>query len=339
MSIEEWWSAPLEEEVWQVLLEQGEIAAESVPPLEPAEVLRTICGEPAPSPAEAEPVEMPDTSEAWEQAQASLESRERFGVQVVGYNRGGLLVEWNHLQGFVPASHLVDMPRSLAPSSRMAELSGRVGQSLTLQIIEVDRAQNRLVFSERLAQGPQPAAGILLRSLRPGDVRSGRITNLTSFGAFVDLGGVEGLIHISEISWQRVGHPSEVLELGQEVQVYVIDLDPDQGRIGLSLKRLQPDPWLDVEKRYQEGDIVEGRITNVVSFGAFARLEEGLEGLIHLSELAEGEFFHPRNIVREGDLVRVRVLNVDARQRRLGLSLRRAAGSPEAGGDGREPQA
>jgi small subunit ribosomal protein S1 len=161
---------------------------------------------------------------------------------------------------------------------------------------------------------------------------------LTAFGAFVDLGGVEGLVHISEISWQRVGHPSEVLELGQSLQVFVIDVDPDQGRIGLSLKRLQPDPWLDVEERYQVGEVVEGTITNVVSFGAFARLEEGLEGLIHVSELAEGEFFHPNNIVREGDQVRVCVLNVDGKRRRLGLSLRRVPGSREPGDDGRKPQ-
>jgi len=214
-----------------------------------------------------------------------------------------------------------------------------VGQSLTLQLIEVDPGQNRLVFSERLAEGPQEAAAALLRSLRPGDVREGRITNLTSFGAFVDLGGVEGLVHISEISWQRVGHPSDALEWGQNVQVLVIDVEPGHRRIRLSIKRLQPDPWLDVEERYQVGDEVEGIITNVVSFGAFARLEEGLEGLIHVSELAEGEVLHPRNIVREGDEVRLQVLNVDGRQRRLGLSLRRIDKPQELGGDGREPQA
>jgi small subunit ribosomal protein S1 len=220
----------------------------------------------------------------------------------------------------------------------MAELSSRVGQSLTLQLIEADSSQNRLVFSERLAQGPRAAAATLLRSLRPGDVRQGRITNLTSFGAFVDLGGVEGLVHISEISWQRVGHPSDVLEWGQDVQVFVIDVEPGQGRIRLSIKRLQPDPWLDVEDRYRVGDEVEGIITNVVSFGAFARLEKGLEGLIHVSELAEGEVLHPRNIVREGDEVRLQVLNVDSRQRRLGLRLRRIDKPQEPGGDGREPQ-
>ena len=168
------------------------------------------------------------------------------------------------------------------------------------------------------------APSAILNSLRPGDVRQGVVTNLTSFGAFVDLGGVEGLIHISELSWDRVRDPGDVLSPGQSVEVSVLGVNPDEGRVALSLKRLRPNPWMEVDSRYQVGQLLEGTVTNVVSFGAFVRIEEGVEGLVHISELAEGNLFHPRNVVREGDCVRVQVLNVDPGKQRLGLSLRRA---------------
>jgi small subunit ribosomal protein S1 len=155
------------------------------------------------------------------------------------------------------------------------------------------------------------------------------VTNLCSFGAFVDLGGVEGLVHISELSWGRVDHPSDVLQVGQEADVYVLNVDRAKKRIGLSLKRLLPDPWSSVEDRYVEGQLVQGLITNVVSFGAFARIEEGLEGLIHVSELAEGDFMHPRNVVKEGDMVTVRIVNIDSANHRLGLSLRQVSGEAD----------
>jgi small subunit ribosomal protein S1 len=173
----------------------------------------------------------------------------------------------------------------------------------------------------------------ILNSLSPGDLCQGKVTNLTSFGAFVDLGGVEGLIHVSELSWDRVRHPGDVLQPGEAVEVLVLGVNPEEGRIALSLKQLRPNPWVDVESRYYPGQVVEGEVTNVVSFGAFVRLEEGLEGLIHISELAEGSFLHPRNVVHEGDSVRVRVLNIDERNQRLGLSLRQAseAGPKDAG--------
>ena len=148
------------------------------------------------------------------------------------------------------------------------------------------------------------------------------MTNLCSFGVFVDLGGLEGLVHVSELSWGRVTRPSDVLEKSQLVEVYVLNMDRKRGRVGLSIKRLQPDPWQSVEDHYQVGQTVEGTITHIVDFGAFARIEEGLEGLIHVSELAEGNFLHPRNVVKEGDAVVARVLNIDSRRRRMGLSLR-----------------
>jgi small subunit ribosomal protein S1 len=153
------------------------------------------------------------------------------------------------------------------------------------------------------------------------------VTNLCSFGVFVDLGGLEGLVHVSELSWGRVEHPGDVLEPGQPVEVYVLNVDRERKRVGLSVKRLQPDPWQSVEERYRVGQIVEGVVTHVVDFGAFARVEEGLEGLIHVSELAEGNFLHPRNVVQEGDIVAVRVLNIDGARRRMGLSMRQVGGS------------
>ncbi|MBL8147154.1 MAG: S1 RNA-binding domain-containing protein, partial [Anaerolineae bacterium] len=154
------------------------------------------------------------------------------------------------------------------------------------------------------------------------DSISGKVTNLCDFGAFVDLGGLEGLIHISELSWGRVGHPADILERGQEVTAYVLEVNQEAGRIALSLKRLHADPWETVHLRYQIGENVQGVITNVVDFGAFARIEEGLEGLIHVSELAEGHFLHPRNVVSEGQQINARILSIDGRARRLGLSLR-----------------
>ncbi len=271
----------------------------------------------------ASPASQAETEHLWQQAQQAMESGEPQEATVVGYNRGGLMVEWQGLRGFVPASHLVCLSPFLDAEERRLELARRVGQVMSLRLIEMDRAQHRLIFSERVALSNEARENALLAQLTPGQVRQGVVTNVCSFGAFVDLGGLEGLIHISEISWGRVNHPRDVLESGQQVQVYVISVDPEQKRVALSLKRLQPDPWAGVEQRYRVGQTVKGQVTNVVSFGAFVRVEDGLEGLIHISELAEGVFLHPRNVVREGDTVMAHILNIDGAQRRMGLSLRR----------------
>jgi small subunit ribosomal protein S1 len=240
----------------------------------------------------------------------------------IGYNRGGLLVEWRSLRGFVPASQLMDFPSTTNEFTRKKLLTERIGELLALRVIELNEDQNRLILSERAARAlPGERADILTR-LRAGDTVEGIVTNLCDFGAFLDLGGLEGLIHISELSWGRVGHPAEILERGQQVRAHVLDVNRDAGRIALSLKRLYPDPWATVQQRYQIGEIVSGTITNVVDFGAFARIEEGLEGLIHVSELAEGHFLHPRNVVSEGQQVTARILSIDGHARRLGLSLR-----------------
>lgn len=323
----DWWASP-DEDYWRVLLEQGQIASETVAPAEPHEVFSTLGIEPErDSPNSGSTLERDSASgqaDKWEVAQRALEREELFCLRASGANRGGLLVSWNGLQGFVPASHLREMPRNLDPEERASELAGRIGESVTVRLIEVDPQQGQLVFSERAATQPSPPSTDILRTLKPGDTCRGTVTNLTTFGAFVDLGGIEGLIHVSELSWERVRHPSDVLEPGQEVEVYVLGVNPGEERVALSLKRLRPDPWIEARSRYQVGQLIEGTVTNVVNFGAFVRIEDGLEGLIHISELAEGNFLHPRNVVREGDVVQVRVLNIDPAKHRMGLSLRQA---------------
>jgi small subunit ribosomal protein S1 len=325
----EWWTS-LDEEYWQALMEHGENPPEAVPPAPAQEMFQLLGLETGTRTSTTGPATPGDTAPQsggkWQTAQLALDQGDLFCLRVAGANRGGLLVEWDGLQGFVPASHLVDMPRYQDPHERMSSLADRIGEALTLRMIEVDVGQQRLVFSERAATSGSGSTLSLLNTLRPGDVCQGTVTNLTTFGAFVDLGGIEGLIHISEISWDRVRHPGDALRPGQEIDVYVVGVNPKERRIALSLKRLRPDPWAKVDSHYQVGEIVEGTVTNVVSFGAFVRVEEGLEGLIHISELAEGSFMHPRSVVREGDTVQVRVLNINKNDHRLGLSLRQAHG-------------
>ncbi len=259
----------------------------------------------------------------WQAAEHAYTHDLTVQLTVVGYNRGGLLVEWNSLRGFVPASQLVSLTMDTGES-----LLNCIGLKLNLRVIELSKTHNRLILSERAAQVQSGTRARVLEHLRAGAVAEGIVTNICDFGVFVDLGGIEGLIHISELSWGRVEHPSEVLKSGQLITSYVMSIDKEAGRIALSLKRLLPDPWATVEQRYCVGQQVCGYITSVVDFGAFACLEEGLEGLIHISELAEGHFLHPRNVVSEGEQVKVRILNIDSHARRIGLSLRAVNGTP-----------
>lgn len=334
------WEKPLEEEYWLALLQQGEYAIgdNSLPG---QDLLGPDTNEPQAneeslpddSNFRAGKESIPETPEAtapsWELAETYLRDGVILNVPVVGHNRGGIIVDWNGWQGFVPASQLAAFPLHLTEEERRNEFAARVGKQLTLRIIELDRDRNRLIFSEKAAVPHQDQVEQLINDICGGQILQGCVTNLCAFGAFVDLGGIEGLIHVSEISWGRVAHPSDALYVGQEIEVYVLNVDRAQRRIGLSLKQLQPDPWSCVDEHYTEGQLVQGVITNVVSFGAFARVEEGIEGLIHVSELAEGDFMHPRNVVKEGDTVTLRVVNIDSANHRLGLSLRQAGGGAE----------
>lgn len=258
----------------------------------------------------------------WEEVERLFNAGAILELPVVGYNRGGFVVQFNSIKGFVPLSQVSFIPYGLSPKERLSFLAGWVGEKVKLKIIEVDRSRNRLVFSEREALLEKEGEEFW-QKVRPGQVLKGVVTTLRPFGAFVELGGLEGLVHISEISWNRIDHPSQVLKPGQEVDVLVMDVNPQERKIALSIKRLQPDPWVGVEERYRVGQIVRGKVTNVVDFGVFVEVEKGLEGLIHVSELANGNFIHPRNVVEEGDEVLALVLEVSEKNRKLSLSTRR----------------
>lgn len=303
----------LEEAYWLALM-QDEEALDAAPAANGRN--RSTTGEGATT---ARPIDV-----LWASAQRACDADEALTVEVTGFNRGGLLVDWQGLHGFVPSSHLIGMPAVNDEDQRKTEFGKRVGQPVRGKIIELDRARGRFVLSERLAYNDRTRLEMLMTEMQPGQKRCGVVTTVCDFGVFIDLGGLEGLAHISEISWGRINHPGDVLRSGQNVDVYVMNVDRAQRRVALSVKRLQPDPWATVAARYVIGQVVEGLVTTVVDFGAFVRLEEGVEGLIHISELAEGNFLHPRNVVRENEAVRVKVLNVDVSHRRLGLSLRQA---------------
>lgn len=288
-------------------------------------VLQEAEGHPSPQRAEA-PAELFHDNPAadWAEAGQLYADDQAAEVEAVGYNRGGLLVMFRSLRGFIPVSHLVDFPINGASEElRRVALLRRVGQKLRAKVIEIDPDKSRVVFSERAARSTDGARHNLLGQLDVGAVVQGLVTNVCDFGAFVDLGGVEGLIHVSEVSWNRVSHTRDVLSVDQTIQVAIISIDRVNNRVALSYKRTRPDPWATVADRYQVGQVVEGRVTSVVNFGAFVALEDGLEGLIHVSELAEGQFLHPRNVIREGEIVRAQVLVIDGAHRRLSLSLRR----------------
>jgi len=226
------------------------------------------------------------------------------------------------IHGFVPTSHLIDVPPYVTDEEREHCFAGYLDQMITLKIIECDRDRERIVFSERAALAGQGQRKHLLTCLKEGDVVKGVVTNVTDFGVFVDLGGLEGLIHVSELSWGRVQHPSDILNVGDEIQSVVLQVAEDKGRIALSYKRLEENPWDLLEKELSTGDLVPAVITSIVKYGAFARLEKGVEGLIHISSMN-----FPNGCTRiddflfEGQDVNVSVLHIDPRKRRLGLKL------------------
>lgn len=265
----------------------------------------------------------------WQKAQRLHESGESFTEKVSGFNKGGLIVKIGKIRGFVPASQLSDQHRrdlERDPGNE-ALLANLIGQTLRLKIIEMDRQRNRLILSERAATNEwrKEQKERLLEELKEGVTCEGEVSSLCDFGAFVDLGGADGLIHLSELSWGRVNHPNEVLKVGDRVSVYILSVDREKRRIGLSLKRLQPEPWSQVEASYSVGQLVEGRITKLTNFGAFACIDDGVEGLIHISELSERRINHPKEVVKEGDVIPLRVIRIDSENRRMGLSLKQVS--------------
>lgn len=265
----------------------------------------------------------------WHQAEDLLESQDVFEGVVTGFNRGGIIVRVGRVRGFVPASQLsgrwqAQQDTEVDPEQRWAKL---VGQNMQLKVVELDRQRNRLILSERAAMRDwrKGQKDRLLSTLNKGDVLKGIVTSIADFGAFVDLGGADGLIHLSELAWHRIEHPSEVLRVGQTVDVYVMNVDEERKRIALSLRRLHPEPWSVIDQQYTVGQVLTAQITRLTAFGAFAKIDDAIEGLIHISEMADYRIAHPKEIVQEGDEVTVRVIRVDPQRRRIGLSLRQAS--------------
>ncbi|MBK8023339.1 MAG: S1 RNA-binding domain-containing protein [Chloroflexi bacterium] len=271
-------------------------------------------------------------TEDWKRAEELMNNDEVWEGVVSDANRGGLIVPFGNLRGFVPASHVIDLPRGLNEDERRARMMRLIGQPINMKVIEVNRKRRRLVFSQRDAQrGSRDARKeVLLDQLKEGEVRKGVVSGLRDFGAFVDLGGADGLIHISELAWHRVNHPREVLNVGDEVEVYILRLDAEGKRIGLSLKRLQENPWARVEEMYHVGQLVEGTVSRVTQFGAFISLDPGIEALLHTSQLADPPPADPSLVVHEGQRLMLRVISIEADKQRLGLSLKEVSSEERA---------
>jgi small subunit ribosomal protein S1 len=263
---------------------------------------------------------------SWDNVDKLLEDSSIIESKITGFNKGGLIVTVEGLRGFVPSSQISALRRTQVtgdtPEQRWQKM---VGQPISVRVIEVDKERRRLILSERAAstETRQSIKERVLDELEEGKVYTGRVTSLADFGAFINVNGADGLVHLSELSWDHITHPREVLEVGQEVKVKVINVDRDKKRIGLSVRALQEDPWRARVQKYSVGQLVEGVITRLTKFGAFARLEGDIEGLIHISEIADHRIEHPKEVLKEGDVKSLRVIRIDADQHRIGLSLRK----------------
>lgn len=263
---------------------------------------------------------------SWENVEKLVASDTTIDSKVIGFNKGGLIVGVEGLRGFVPSSQISALRRSQStgdtPEQRWQKM---IGQPISVRVIEVDRERRRLILSERAAstESRQSIKERVIDELEEGKVYTGRVTSLANFGAFININGADGLVHLSELSWDHIDHPREVLEVGQEVKVKVINVDKEKKRIGLSVRALQSDPWRSRVEKYSVGQLVEGVITRLTKFGAFARLEGDIEGLIHISEIAEHRIEHPKEVLKEGEVKSLRVIRIDPDQHRIGLSLRK----------------
>jgi len=265
-------------------------------------------------------------AETWEKAQQLMDDKETFTGKIDGYNRGGLLVNFNGLNGFIPGSQLSFTRRTdvngNTPEERFNEF---IGEEIELRVIEVDQERRRLIFSERAAvhESRDSIRDKVIEKVDIGDVRTGRVTSLADFGAFVNINGADGLVHLSEISWDRIRHPSDILKVGEEVEVEVISIDEVKRHIGLSIRRLQEDPWQEQIGELKVGQLVSATITRLTKFGAFAQITDEIEGLIHISEISDEHIGHPKEVLHEGDQVTLRIIKIEPESHRIGLSLRR----------------
>jgi small subunit ribosomal protein S1 len=264
----------------------------------------------------------------WIDAEQYNESKDIYTSKITGFNKGGLIIRFGKVRGFVPASQIGAMRRRKAAGNTPEERWGdMVGDDISVKVIEVDRGRNRLIVSERAADRELMAGrrADIIDSLSVGMIQTGQVVRLTDFGAFVDLGGIDGLVHISELAWKHIKHPKEVLRVGEDIEVEIINIDKERQRIGLSRKKCLEDPWSMISRLCHIDQLVQGRVTNLTTFGAFARLVDHpeIEGLIHISELSERRIKHPQEVVNEGDILTLRIIRIDADKRRMGLSLKR----------------
>ena len=269
--------------------------------------------------------------QGWRTLQKRFEDQDSFEGEVTGFNKGGLLVNVEGVNAFVPLSQVVGVRTGGEDGEG---LQSNVGRTLRLKVIEINRRRNRVILSERAAMQEYRSQqkDRLLLELREGEIRRGRITSVRPFGVFVDLGGADGLAHLSELTWERGKSPEEMYSVGQEVDVFVMKVDPETKKIALSLRRAQPQRWHEIVDDFRIGQIVPGRVTKLVTFGAFARIDGPVEGLIHVSELSDRRIQHPREVVHEGDIVPLKVLRVERDKERIALSLRQARDDAERQG-------
>ena len=263
----------------------------------------------------------------WRKAEEFAKSKQVYDALIGGYNKGGLIVRFGRLRGFVPQSQLAeDRMRSAKGATPEERYGPMVNQPVGVKVMEVDRSRNRLILSERAAlrEVRQRRKQALIEELKLGEIRRGTVVSLENFGAFVDIGGAEGLVHLSELAWGHITHPRQALSIGDEVDVEVISISQESRRIGLSRRRVLSDPWDEVATSMRRGQLVRGRVTKLTKFGAFARLidNDAVEGLIHISELAGERVSHPREVVQRGDELVLRIVKIDIKERRLGLSLK-----------------
>lgn len=273
--------------------------------------------------------------QGWRILEKSMESDETVKGKIIGSNRGGAVVESEGVQGFIPLSQLIGPARELYVPGGEPPKEGFIGMEVEFKIVELNRRRNRAIFSERasLQAWKQIQKMRLVQELNEGEIRRGRVAGISNFGAFVDLGGADGLIHISELSWEPIKSPEEVVTVGDEIDVFILKVDRENLKIALSLRRLKPEPWDEVENKFEVGQTVNGVVTKLANFGAFARIDAGIEGLIHISELSHQVIKHPRDVVNEGDELKLKIIRIEPDRRRLGLSLKQAQ-DEEAGIDG-----
>jgi small subunit ribosomal protein S1 len=260
----------------------------------------------------------------WVEAEALMKSGEIIEVTVAGYNRGGAIAPYGQIRGFIPASQLTGLMRGMDERQRQQVLSKLRDKPIATKVIEVDRQRRRLVFSQRAAQKEwaEKQRAQLMEKIKVGDVLEGTVTSVRDFGVFVDLGGVDGLVHISELAWHRVKHPRDIVKVGEKIEVAILKIEEENQRIALSRRQVVDSPWTNIDDKYGVGKLVEGRVVRIMDYGAFIQLEPGVEGLLHISQLSPIEVKHTSDIVRDNETHLLRVISIDDKRQRIGLSLK-----------------